>query len=509
MPRLQDAIPGLARRAWQGRSNPLLLTPLHLAPESRQLVRDGFIRVIITTNFDRLMENSLREIGVEPTVVKSDDDLKGAVPLVHSQCYLVKVHGDYLDTRIRNTEVELAAYSPALNTLLDRIIDEHGLIVCGWSADWDTALRAAIERAPSRRYPVYLTASGTISGIASDIIRQRSAKVIQISDADAFFKSLVQMVTAQINLKRTNPNSIELLIARVKDYLSKHEHRIVLDELLGEESHRVHSAINAESYSVVGQWSDERFTGTVSQYEAIVEPLARIFGVLGRWGDGEEFDTVSDIITHYASSLPTSGNLMLIRLRAYPAVIMLYSYGSGLVKARRYRHLFRLFSSPIRYEIDNVLCFATGLVAGAWQGGDDKIWSLLPGLDGKLTPLSNHLHDVLTLHMSDYSYMPNEPTLVFEEFEVLGALAFLTITADESALEQSRKPDQYGRNFVHPPVGRVSWDRANRDKIFQAFSDEENATAIIGAGFARDSRSYFSEALANLDRLYNRVRWLS
>jgi hypothetical protein len=35
MPRLQDAIAGLARRAWQGRSNPLLLTPLHFAPESR------------------------------------------------------------------------------------------------------------------------------------------------------------------------------------------------------------------------------------------------------------------------------------------------------------------------------------------------------------------------------------------------------------------------------------------------------------------------------------------
>jgi hypothetical protein len=36
-----------------------------------KLVRDGFIRVIITTNFDRLLENSLREIGIEPTIIKS------------------------------------------------------------------------------------------------------------------------------------------------------------------------------------------------------------------------------------------------------------------------------------------------------------------------------------------------------------------------------------------------------------------------------------------------------
>jgi hypothetical protein len=30
------------------------------------LVRSGYVRVIITTNFDRLMENALRERGVEP-----------------------------------------------------------------------------------------------------------------------------------------------------------------------------------------------------------------------------------------------------------------------------------------------------------------------------------------------------------------------------------------------------------------------------------------------------------
>src|SRR5271170_6437271 len=35
MPRVQDAIPSLDCRAWKGRSNPLLLTALRFAPESR------------------------------------------------------------------------------------------------------------------------------------------------------------------------------------------------------------------------------------------------------------------------------------------------------------------------------------------------------------------------------------------------------------------------------------------------------------------------------------------
>jgi hypothetical protein len=79
-----------------------------------KLVRDGYVRVIITTNFDRLLETALRDEGIEPTVIRSDDDLKGAVPLIHTRCCIFKIHGDYLDTRIRNTEIELSSYSSEL-----------------------------------------------------------------------------------------------------------------------------------------------------------------------------------------------------------------------------------------------------------------------------------------------------------------------------------------------------------------------------------------------------------
>src|SRR5438105_1361829 len=56
------------------------------------LVRSSYIRVLITTNFDRLLENALREVGVEPTIVASVDALLGAEPIVHSACYVLKLH---------------------------------------------------------------------------------------------------------------------------------------------------------------------------------------------------------------------------------------------------------------------------------------------------------------------------------------------------------------------------------------------------------------------------------
>ena len=196
-----------------------------------KLVKDGFVRVIVTTNFDRLLENAIRDAGVEPTVIKSDDDLKGAVPLAHSRCYVVKVHGDYLDTRIRNTEKELAAYTPELDRLLDRIFDEYGLVISGWSGEWDSALRSAITRAPNRRYAFFWTARREPKGVAADILHQRAGRFIAVPDADAFWCGLAAKIAVQMELLQSDPRSINLLTATAKRYLASSTHRIELDDL--------------------------------------------------------------------------------------------------------------------------------------------------------------------------------------------------------------------------------------------------------------------------------------
>jgi len=124
------------------------------------LVANGYIKVIITTNFDRLMELALQEAGIAPLVLSTPDQIEGALPLVHTQCCVIKVHGDYLDTRIKNTPTELVTYDPKMDQLLDQVFDQFGLVTCGWSADWDVALRKAIEREQSSRYATYSVSRG-------------------------------------------------------------------------------------------------------------------------------------------------------------------------------------------------------------------------------------------------------------------------------------------------------------------------------------------------------------
>jgi hypothetical protein len=66
-----------------------------------ELVKAGIIRLIITTNFDRLLERALEEHGVSPTIVSTEDDATGALPIQHTPCYILKLHGDYKDIRTR------------------------------------------------------------------------------------------------------------------------------------------------------------------------------------------------------------------------------------------------------------------------------------------------------------------------------------------------------------------------------------------------------------------------
>jgi hypothetical protein len=478
-------------------------TPTRAHQAIARMVAAGHVRVIITTNFDRLIENALRENGVEPTVITSDDALKGAVPLIHSRCYVVKIHGDYLDTRIRNTDSELGAYTPELNTLLDRIIDEHGLIVCGWSGDWDPALRAAITRAPNRRYPMFWAARGQLSTVAETLVSHRAGKVITIEGADVFFERLESLVSAQAGAQRPNPRSVELLVASAKKFLARPEFRIQLDELIGGELRRIDDETLAGASQPTGAWSNNLFIAAVARYEAHTEILARIFGVLGRYGTGSEFHDALDAVTKLGFE-PAGGYNVLTNLRTYPAVLLFYAYGIGLLKAQRFDDLFKLFSRPIHTGRDQAKTVVSHLLLTRWEGTENDPWKLLPELDKRKTALSDHLHELFEGWTIDYLFTKGEYTSLFEHFELLGTLAYITLSNDKATLQAAIQSPN--RDFVWSPIGRAAWDGRVCRTILESWKGDLQPL-LLKAGFAREDQDYLPLAIESIGRLASRIGW--
>ncbi|MCG2631790.1 SIR2 family protein [Bradyrhizobium sp. WYCCWR 13023] len=469
-----------------------------------KLVQAGHIRVILTTNFDRLIENALREIGVEPTVIGSEDALKGAVPLIHSRCYVVKLHGDYLDTRILNTETELSAYAASMNTLLDRIIDEHGLIVCGWSGDWDPALRAAITRAPNRRYPLFWAARGKLSAVANDLVGHRAGRVVTIDGADAFFERLDTLVSAQADAQRPNPRSAELLVASAKKFLARPEFRIQLEELIGDEQRRIDQHVVSASGQPGAGWSDDLFISAVARYEARTEILARIFGILGRYGTGGESRTALDVILELSVREAAGGFTALINLRTYPAVLLFYAYGIGLLKARRFEALFELLTAPINVGRDNSKAVVSHLYLATWEGMENDPWRLVHELKGPKTALSDHLHGLFQQWTSDYIFATNEFTSLFEHFELLATLAYITLARDKAGLQAAL--GGAGRDFLWTPIGRAAWHSSVRGPIIESWKTDLQPE-LLKAGFARGDKDYLLLAIQSILALSGRISW--
>jgi hypothetical protein len=190
-----------------------LKTPTVAHGAIAELVVSGHIRVIISLNFDRLMEMALEAKGVVPTVLSTPDAVEGAVPIQFQKCTVVKLNGDYMDLRMKNTVEELSIYDPRTASLLDRVLDEFGLIVCGWSADWDVGLRSAIERARSHRFNVYWAHRGPMSDQARRLVELRRATPVEIEDADSFFRSVADKVFALEAYEHPHPLSEQLAAA--------------------------------------------------------------------------------------------------------------------------------------------------------------------------------------------------------------------------------------------------------------------------------------------------------
>lgn len=56
-------------------------------------------QIIITTNRDRLIEWGLAKLGITPQIIKDEGDLAQITPLEHTKCTLIKLNGDYLDSK--------------------------------------------------------------------------------------------------------------------------------------------------------------------------------------------------------------------------------------------------------------------------------------------------------------------------------------------------------------------------------------------------------------------------
>lgn len=317
-----------------------------------RLVVAGHCRIIMTTNFDRLIERAIDDAGGSVTVIATPEAAEGAMPLAHQKCCVIKLNGDYLDPRLKNTPEELAAYDPAMTKLLDQVLDEYGLVCCGWSGEWDAALRQAIERSSNHRFTFYWATRSDPTEHVQRLVTLRKGKTILIEDADSFFSTLADLVTSLSESERTHPQTVEALLALEKRYLSEPRYRIQLADLVHAETERAFLRLSQCNQQLLKD-NASTLEETWDAQEQLIETVEALLAQGCALDPGENSDVWLQSVARFVTQFKGehSSSVMSDWVGHYPAAVLLYAAGIAAVATHRDRTLCALLnasSSAIR-----------------------------------------------------------------------------------------------------------------------------------------------------------------
>ncbi|MDP9439787.1 MAG: SIR2 family protein, partial [Actinomycetota bacterium] len=424
-----------------------------------RLVAAGYVSVILTTNFDRLTEQALEAEGITPAVIDTPDSVRGAQPLQHAGVTVVKVNGDYLDTRIKNTPEELEEYDPETNRLLDKIFDEYGLVVCGWSGVSDTALRDAMKRARSRRYATYWVSRGKPDEESRQLAKSLDGVVVRSEGADRFFEILEEKVAALESLQEGDPLTPAMAVATVKRYLEEDRYRIRLRDFLVWQASELRDAVfSRDDFPITWDGSPkEELPGKVQRrlrsYDVLLGPALGALVAGAYWAGDEQIPPFTELFRAVASPPHNYSQFFEVwqDLDLYPALRLFYGVGIASALAQNWG-LLRILAREVTVEDPHD--YRPRPAAFVLDGGylaRNLRWvnhaSLVYPDQTYYLPLTEYLYRTLEEPLREYVSDPASYNRAFEEFEVLLSLMSMNVSPASS-------PES-----AEAPRGRFVYDR--------------------------------------------------
>lgn len=307
-----------------------------------KLAKAGYIRVVLTTNFDRLLEQAFEKEGITPQVISCEAAISQATPLVHCQIpTIVKINGDYIDCQFRNTSEELDEYPPIMQQYLKRIFEDYGLVTCGWSGEWDKGLIRIISEAAVSRYNSFFATVGVAKEIMQDLSRSRNGELLPINGADRMFSELWEQVSALNENHISKTMSYDMMIAKCKKYLSSNQYDIEYSDLIERLGNDAYKEINAHAQYAFTLTQDT-FSRYLKIHKSAITPLLEIAILVVRWGKWYHIKLLGDLLIKLCTKPFKNGEITregTQYLHALAPMLLLNVIGVACVKYNRFKEL--------------------------------------------------------------------------------------------------------------------------------------------------------------------------
>lgn len=310
-----------------------------------RLIAAGAANVVITLNFDNLMESALRSHSINPVVVRGQSDLDGLGPLHTIGALVVHLHGDYLaPAEMRNTELELGSYTPATEAFLDRIFRDYGLVLVGWSASHDPKLRESIRRSFRRIYVPFWVEPGVATVEATELGAHLETVGIHQTADDALSQLTDSYFALRDRAAARNPLTPALIVSTAKRELSGRYTAIRLHDHLKRESDRLHQDADLLQSYTGNESPNGGYVGMVSRLEEQSTVLAAAIAATAYWGSESTDHWWLDEIETFGSAPRAGGLVGVLNLHNLVMLRLFSAAGIAAVAAGRYEAVRALFA---------------------------------------------------------------------------------------------------------------------------------------------------------------------
>jgi len=378
---------------WESEREPVGPSSAHRS--LADLVRLGAVRIVITLNFDRMIERALTDAGINPLVVSSAAQVKGLAPLHSIPALVVHLHGDYLEPEtMRNTERELASYPAPMKKLVGQVLSEYGLVVVGWSANYDPALRDLVDRSPRSPFTGCWIDPRPLEAPAEGLRQRRDLGLIQ-SGAGEALDMLRSSVAALTDRAPRHTLSTAALIGSAKRELIEQETPIRLHDRLRREFARVWSLPEMNPTQFDTPSEQQGLEALVARLISESVTASALSAVCAYWGSDEAQNWWFPEIERLAAPRRGSGSTFLLKVPNLPALILTYATGVAAVAAGKYGVVYRILTEP--------------RVQSPYSGGYETVvgfhdWQQWPGAAAAaMDALSGPLADDLAIGRQAYS----------------------------------------------------------------------------------------------------------
>ena len=164
------------------------------------LMASNYIRTVITTNFDDLVYSACTAYTDIRPIVYAYGVLASEMRITADRPKILKLHGDYLYSALKNTTGETAVQDPNMARQVSQVLNEYGLIVVGYGGGDESVMRVLGDISETNDL-YWCILRGTVPSVAvQDLLRKKGGVVVPIDGFDEMMNEIRTVFGLQVGV---------------------------------------------------------------------------------------------------------------------------------------------------------------------------------------------------------------------------------------------------------------------------------------------------------------------